>query len=86
MPLILKISSGALTLPEYFKSDCLLIYSSVWIVNLFALKFLVEQLGFTDEPVQGVVTTVIAICQFVLRKFWVLPEVYIKIFHDHSLQ
>ena len=52
----------------------LLIYSAAWLVNLFALILFVDELGFTNELVQGAAVMGTAISLFMLQKFWVFPN------------
>lgn len=44
-----------------------------YIVNLTMLMMLVDHLGFSHQPVQGIMILVISLAMFLLQKHWVFP-------------
>ena len=53
----------------------LIVYASGYLLNLFVLMILVDQLGFTHQLVQGIMILVLAILIFLAHKFWVFRSV-----------
>lgn len=52
-------------------SKYVIIYSIAYVLNLGALFFLVDKLGYSHQVVQGVMILSLALILFLLQKFWV---------------
>ena len=50
---------------------CISLHAFCYLINLAVSIVMVEQLGYSHEPVQGVTVLVLAVLLFVLQKAWV---------------
>lgn len=51
------------------------VYVGGYVTNLFVLSWLVDGLGFPHQIVQGVMILTLAVCFFLLQKFWVFKVI-----------
>ena len=53
------------------------VYAFGYLVNFIVLAWLVDGMGYPHQIVQGVMILTLAICMFVLQKFWVFKVAYV---------